>query len=452
MRDREASARVRRIYVIRLIYALMMCAGASIAAAQATRITVNDALAAAAANQPLILQARAGIEAARERESLARSAYLPNLSASVSYTRVEPQNGMELDFRPYLNVDIEAPTSTENLMNLHLGASELVFDFGQRAAQLRLAGAAVDLAAIGADQVETEIAYGTARTFYAALFLRAELKVLEEQLSTLGKHLDEAAMREETGSSTHYDLLATQVRIAALKSQLIAARGQYAKQIVDLERFTGIPGEVEPVGGFEPGALSLDEESALREAFGARNDLRQALAAAKQAQLGFDAACLGNKPTLSAQAQIGYRNGIKTYDDGDIDKLMLNWSLGLALNVPLYDGRQTEHRAGEARAKAEASLEGLEERRRSVRAQTLQALEDVASSREQTENSLVQISQAEEALSIAELQYKVGAATNLQYLDAQTSLEMAKLSKLDASYREVLSEIALRQALGRKLE
>jgi outer membrane protein len=451
MSDRGASPNRYCMYVRRMICASALMA-ASLAAAQPTRLAIGEALAAAAANQPLILQACAGAEAAREREALARSAYLPNLSASASYTRVEPQNGMELDFRPYLNVDIKSPTTTEDLMNFRLGASEVVFDFGQRDAQVRLAEAGADLAAIGVDQAGTEIAYCTARTFYASLFLRAELKVLEEQLSTLGKHLDDAAMREETGSSTHYDVLATHVRIAAVKKQLIEARGQYAKQIIDLEGLTGVSGDIEPVGDFEPGSSIVDPGSAVSEAIAARNEVRQALATERQAQIGLEAARLGNKPTLAAQAQIGYKNGIKTYDKPDIDELMFNWSLGLSLNVPIYDGRQTEHRAAEAHAKSEAARQDVEVHRRSIRAQALQALEDLASSRDQTANSLAQVSQAQEALNIAEIQYEVGAITNLQYLDAQTSFELAKLTNLGAVYGEVMSGLALSQSLGRALK
>ena len=83
--------------------------------------------------------------------------------------------------------------------------------------------------------------------------------------------------------------------------------------------------------------------------------------------------------------------------------------------------------------------------------QVLQALQDVESSHEQTENSLAQLDQAQEALNMAKVQYDIGVGTNLEYLDSQTSLELAKLNNLGATYRELLSQLQLKQSLGTRL-
>jgi len=86
-----------------------------------------------------------------------------------------------------------------------------------------------------------------------------------------------------------------------------------------------------------------------------------------------------------------------------------------------------------------------------VTTQVLQALQDVASSHEQTDNSLAQLAQAQEALNMAKVQYDIGVGTNLEYLDSQTSIELAKLNNLSATYREFLSQLELKQALGARL-
>jgi outer membrane protein TolC len=309
----------------------------------------------------------------------------------------------------------------------------------------------MDLAGVGLDQARVDVSYATARAFDAALFLREERKVLEAQLSSLAKHREDAEVRERTGSSTHYDVLATEVRMASVKSQLIDVGAQYAKQMIELKRLTGLKGAIDPVGDIEPGPSELDPEAATAEAVASRDDLRQAVAAERQAAIGIDVARLGNRPTLSTQAQAGYRNGILTYDNADVDKLTFNWSLGLSLNVPIYDAGQAASKTGEALAKADAASAGRADRELTVKAQVLQSIEDATACHEQTANSLARLAQAQEALAIAEVQYGVGAATNLQYLDAQTELEIAQLSKLSASYREVLSGLALDQVIGKKL-
>jgi outer membrane protein TolC len=52
---------------------------------------------------------------------------------------------------------------------------------------------------------------------------------------------------------------------------------------------------------------------------------------------------------------------------------------------------------------------------------------------------------------VAKVQYDIGIITNLEYLDSQTALETASVSRLAAMYKEVLSEYALRQSAGESL-
>jgi outer membrane protein TolC len=156
-------------------------------------------------------------------------------------------------------------------------------------------------------------------------------------------------------------------------------------------------------------------------------------------------------PTISTQFEAGFKNGILTFTNTDINSLLFNWDFGLMVSVPVFDGLLTERRSAEADAKLAAARSGTDALRRTVTTQVLQALQDVESSHEQTDNSLAQLDQAQEALNMAKVQYDIGVGTNLEYLDSQTSLELAKLNNLSATYRELLSQLQLEQALGTRL-
>jgi outer membrane protein len=428
-------------------------AAAAAAASPAAALGLDEAIAKAVSNQPLIVQAEASVEAARAKEAQAKSAYLPNVSATASYLYLWPQEGEDMNFKPLLPIDIQAPLTPFNVMDFHLSAGLLVYDFGKRELQVKLAASGVEAAGIGVDQIKTSIAFQAAQVFESVLFLRAEIKVLDEQLGTLQQHLEDAEKREETGSSTNYDVLTTQVRLASIKSQRIDAAGQYAKQRIALKQLMGLkPGEdFDLKGDFALAPASWDAETAQAAAISQRPDVAQSLAAEKQARLGLGLAKLGHMPSISAQAQAGYKNGVLTFDNADVDKLMFNWNMGVMVSVPVFDGRLTERRSAEADAKLAAARSGTEALERSVATQVLQALQDVESSHEQTENSLAQLAQAQEALNMAKVQYEIGVGTNLEYLDSQTSLELAKLNNLGATYRELLAQLQLKQALGTRL-
>ncbi|MGO8692691.1 MAG: TolC family protein [Rectinemataceae bacterium] len=432
-----------------LIVMASLVAGASFAAAQSAGAPVfgmDDAIAKAVSNQPLILQAEASVAAARAKEEQAKSAYLPSVVGAASYLDLQPQEGIALGSEQFA-------MAPENNWDFHIGASELVFDFGKRELQVSLAASGVDAASIGVDQIKMNIAFQTAQTFYATLFLRAEINVIDEQLATLDEHLRDTQEREATGSSTHYDVLTTEVRVASMKSQRIDAVGQYAKQRIALRELMGLSEgqDFDIKGDFSPASEANDVKAVLTSAMGQRPDLALSLSAEKQAELSLSLAKLGHMPTISTELEAGYKNGILTFANSDVDKLLFNWNFGLMVNFPIFDGLLTERRTAEADARLSAALKSTDALRRTVTTQVLQALQDVDSSHEQTDNSLVQLEQAQEALNMAKVQYDIGVGTNLEYLDSQTSLELAKLNNLGAIYREVLSQLQLKQALGDRI-
>jgi outer membrane protein TolC len=445
---------LKTLIALTAIVAAIGLAGAQSAAAPAPvpALSVDEAIAKAVSNQPLILQAESSVAAARAKEEQAKSAYLPNVSVTGSYVYLEPQEGIALPLGPPIGL-LQAALAPQNVLDFHAGASELIYDFGKRELQVKLAETGVDAAGIGIDQIKTSIAFQTAQVFDSALFLRAEIKVLDEQLATLDQHLQDTEKREETGSSTHYDVLTTQVRLASVKSQRIDAMGQYEKQRIALKELMGLgPAEDFDIrGDFSLATVPSDPQAALSAAMDQRPDLAQSLSSEKQAQLVLSLAKLGHMPTISTQFEAGFKNGILTFTNTDINSLLFNWDFGLMVSVPVFDGLLTERRSAEADAKLAAARSGTDALRRTVTTQVLQALQDVESSHEQTDNSLAQLDQAQEALNMAKVQYDIGVGTNLEYLDSQTSLELAKLNNLSATYRELLSQLQLEQALGTRL-
>jgi outer membrane protein TolC len=86
-----------------------------------------------------------------------------------------------------------------------------------------------------------------------------------------------------------------------------------------------------------------------------------------------------------------------------------------------------------------------------VTTQVLQSLQDLQAAHLQVQTAQTQLEQAREVLEVVKVQYDLGLLTNLEYLDAQAGLERAQLGSLQAQYREVLGEYALRQSTGDRI-
>jgi outer membrane protein len=210
----------------------------------AVTLTLEQVVARAETNQPLILQAQAAVEAARARVGQAQSTYFPSVSASGMYTLLEPDQTIP-GFGSLVPV---------NNWDFNVGLRQVIFQFGRRGVQVKLAENGVSAARIGVDQIRSSIAYQAAQGFYTVLFLQGEIKALNEQLRNLQEHLRGTQIKEQTGSATRYDVLGTGVRISVQQSQLIDAESQYQKQLIALRQLLGMDESANfgLSGGFTP--------------------------------------------------------------------------------------------------------------------------------------------------------------------------------------------------------
>jgi outer membrane protein len=407
-------------------------------------LTIEDSIAAAMDNQPLIKQALAAVRAGKSRVGEAKSSYYPSLSGQGSYTRLEPEQNITIPGPPPVSFSLHPV----NNWDFHLALSQVVFAFG-REIHVRLAENGVDLARIGVEQIELSIAYQTALTFYGVLFLRDQVQSLDDQLADLKHHLSVIREKEQTGSATKYDVLSTQVQVATLQSQRIDVENQFQKQEIALKELVGVDpmSSVTLAGSFTPAPPSGDIQSYVTQALSRRPEIRQALLKEESAALNRSAARATGLPTVAAHAAAGYKNGLLP----DSDSLSFNWNAGVTVNVPLFSGFATAKQIEQMQAMIESAEDNTSQMRRRITTQVLQAYQDVKASREGEKTASVQLDQAQQALDAAKIQYDLGVITNDEYLTSQTALARAKLSHLLALYNEVKSDYALRQAMGEEI-
>jgi outer membrane protein TolC len=423
-------------------------------------LTVEQAVSRARTNQPLIQQALSAVEAARARIGEAQSQYYPTVSGTASYNRLSDESfAITSVLPPFLASQVPsqyqallaAPFSLVPVNNwdFNLGLNQVITQFGKRDVQVKLAESALAAARIGVDQVTTMISYQAAQVFYTTLFLQEQGKALDVQYDNLQQHLRVILVREQTGSATRLEDLSTQVRMAALQSQRADVESQLQKQKIALRQLTGLSpaAEIALSGSFDPGPAPAEDASLVDSALQKRPELRQAAEAESAAELNQRLATMGPRPTVSAHASMGYRNGALP----DINTPVFNWVAGVQVNVPIFQGFLWARSQDEAGKKLEGARKNISAARLNATTQVLQAAQDVRAARQQVEISAGALQQAREMVEVAKVQYDIGVISNLEYLDAQTALETANVSNLAAMYKEVLSEYALRQAAGETL-
>ncbi|MDO7873291.1 TolC family protein [Hymenobacter sp. ASUV-10] len=383
--------------------------------------------------------------AASSRLTQTQSGFLPQITGTATYTRIDPV------------VKIALPGSTEQLQfapnnnyDFHVTAQYLLTDFGKNAASVRLAESQVKTAQDNIIVGRRDLAFSAAQVYYNILFMRESIRVQDQQIASLQAHRNEMQKRVEAGVSTRFDVTTTDVRITQAENTKLDLQNQLRNQQVQLARFLHKPSQVDvPVKGrltYEPQPVSLEAE--LTKAAENRPEVKLARDAEQTAALQAKVVEKSDLPTLGIGAQAGGKNG---YILPDIDRIRFN-TVGVAqLSVPIYDGGRNKKQRVEAQANVRAASARTQDTQEQIRADVRQAVNNMEFSQARYENALQQVRQATEALTKAKSRYSNGVGSNLDVLDAETQLAQSRLARAQAVYNYTLGQYQLRRATGEQI-
>ena len=406
-------------------------------------LTVDKMLKRLMQVHPAITQAEQNSHAAEARVLQLQSALMPDVTTEGTYAFLAPI--AKLAF-PGLG---EFKLFPANNYDIHIAGRYTVYDFGKSDATIDLSRSRVQTSQDAIELTKTTLAYQAVRIFYAILLLEKSIDVQNEQIEALQQHLESTKRRVSAGTATSFDVLTTQVRVAAAQSQKIDLEAMESKQRSVLAQLLGLSSgsSVKIKGDYMQQPVSLNSDSLLEAAVRQRMELKMAKDAGMSAQLQQKVASLGQKPSLMANVSYGLKNGYIP----NLDVLRGNWMAGIRAELPIFDGGRTDHQQEEARAQVLAEEARQKDIQQQIRSDVEQAVTEVHSAAQKIAISEIQVKQAADAVSIAKSRYEIGTVTNLDLLDAQATESSARLGNLQALYKLVLSKYELDRAIGVKL-
>jgi outer membrane protein len=154
----------------------------------------------------------------------------------------------------------------------------------------------------------------------------------------------------------------------------------------------------------------------------------------------------GHYPTLDLVAN--YSNNQSNGGSFGVGSDNTSKSVGVQLNMPLFQGGAVNSKWREAEANRERALQELENTRRSVALQTRQAYLGVVSGIAQVKALQQALTSSESVLEASKLGQEVGVRTNLDVLNAQQQLYATRRDLYQAEYSYLLSQLRLKAAVG----
>lgn len=364
----------------------------------------------------------------------ARAGLLPHLSASASYTRLAPdrlamsgQSGVTLYEREAYG---------------GIGLSQLLFD-GKTNALRKAASMAVSAQDAQVSSTENETAYQTARAFVQVLEARALLQssVKAAERARAFEEMTEAYFN--AGKVTRLDLLQARSGRLDADASLVRARELEKTGMALLAALIGREKSDFSIDGRLPDAVAPvpPDSMALESAMVRNPDILRLRKLANRAGHTADAARGARYPSISAKAGLGYR-------DRDIGGGAREWTAGLQLDLPIFDGGALG--AGIARADALLAESHEAERagRLAVQSQLRRELSAWRTAAADVRAAEERMAATREALDAAGTLYRFGKATALDVLTAQYDLTKAEAERTGALSRYAIARAGVDLLIG----
>ncbi|WP_324673247.1 TolC family protein [Hymenobacter sp. GOD-10R] len=411
-------------------------------ATPADSLTLDATIRAVLEANPNIMSLQEQVNAAQGRVAQSRTGYLPYVTGTATYTRVDPVVKLPLGDQVF-------QLAPNNNYDTHITAQYMLLDFGKNAATVNAATAAATTVADNVVTGQRDLAYEAVQVYYSILFLRQGIRVQESQIASLQQHQREMEKRVQGGVSTQFDVTSTQVRIAQAQDTRIDLQNQLHNQQAELARLLHRPeyAEVPVRGAFTYNPQQVDVNAMFTQAAENRPEVRAARDAEAAATAQLRLVEKSNLPSLGAQAQAGGKNGYVP----QLDRFRANSVVALQLAVPIYDGNRNKNQRVEATANIRAAQARIQDTQNRVRSDVQQAVNNMQSSSARYDNSTVQVNQATDALNRAKSRYRYGVGTNLDVLDAETQLAQARLSRLQSIYNYTIGQYQLKRATGEQI-
>ena len=409
-------------------------------------LSVADCVNIALAQNGTILKAKNDLEASQGVVVQTRAVALPQLQANGKYQDVEST----------LVQNYPGTTSPHQNWNAGLQLVQSVYAGGKLVAAFRAADATKQLALAQYQTTLADTLLLVRLAYYDVLLAEQQIVVNEASVKLLEKELDDQKRRYDAGTVPHFNVLRAEVAVANAKPNLIRARSQFriAKNVLvnllgyDLPRevLENIPMTLTDNFNVAPWNLVLPD--AIQQALERRTELKAGRKEIDLQQLNVVNAKAGYKPTVQVFA--GY-NWLNNNFSTDLSDELDGWNAGAQLSWNIFDGALTVGKVTQAKALYQKSKTELQDRSRQVELNVRTSYSDFIEAKEVLDSQTKVQEQADEALREANARFDAGTATQLDVLDAETSLTQARTTQVRAQHDYAAARARLERAIGAEL-
>jgi outer membrane protein len=404
-------------------------------------LTLSKIISTVIQNHPSVEQAAEAINSAEAGIGLARSGYFPNIDATASYARIGPVQ--ELTFPGFGTFQLYPADNYSANLNVY----QNVYDFGRTHRNVALAKEIKNLNEQTLDQVKQKLALTTTLIYYSMVYLQQAIVINKDQLKTLEEHLEFVKKKQETGSAIQYEILSTQLKISTVESAGIDLQTSLQNQISEMNALLGQSGQITVSNELNITMPGIPTDSLLAIAYKQRDEIKLAREKTSLAELKYKLIRTQNYPTLNFQLSGGGKNGYIP----NLNAVKAYFSAGLGLKVPIFEGTRTKYNLQQAKSGISSTDFETQLIKRNIAAEVEENEENITASLKKIERFTLQLNQSKEAYRLAQLNYQAGSITNLDILDASSTISESSLLLFKSRIEYIINVFKLKASLGERL-
>lgn len=296
---------------------------------------------------------------------------------------------------------------------------------------------------------QNDLVLRVARAYFDVLIAQDSVELAEAQKAAISEQLEQAKRNFEVGTATITDTHEAQSRYDLVSAQEIAARSNLEIKQRQLQQLTNkMPDKLQHLGKHFKleGPQPADMQKWVDQAQLGNLQLTVAQIGAELADKEVSRNMGGHLPTVDLVAN--YSQNKANGGTFGVGSDSMNKSIGVQLNMPIFEGGRTQSKWREAEANRDRARDELENARRNTATQTRQAYLGVVNGMAQVKALQAALKSSESLLEASKLGQEVGVRTNLDVLNAQQQLYSTRRDLYQAEYTYLLSELQLKAAVG----
>ncbi len=409
-------------------------------------LSLADALNTALLQNATILKAQNDLEASHGIVVQTRAVALPQVKASGQYadeelTLVQNFPGAEVPHQSW---------------NAGIQIVQAIYEGGKLRAAIQAADATKQQAVAQYQTTVADTLLAVRLAYYDTLLAAQQITVHEASVVLLQKELEDQQHRLDAGTVPKFNVLRAEVAVANERPNLIRAKNDYRIAKNNLANLLGynLPREVweniplNLTDALEAAPYAVNLPDAIQQALTRRTELVALRKQVELNQLNIVNAKSGYKPTVSLFA--GY-NWMNNEFSTELDNNLNGWNAGAQMSWNIFDGLLTHGKVIQANAQFTHSQTDLADQSRQIELAVRTAYSDFLEAKEVLDSQTKVQEEADEALREAKARADAGTGTQLDVLDAETSLTQARTTQIQALHDYTAARAKVERAIGADL-